>query len=513
MFRYFLLIPSLVYFSAVSYAADPKKKLGELPAPPASPDKLLDPIKPKAPGLADSAPVDSVPKSAKSNAENKANPGDPLIIPEKIVPKSPPAFSVITNELTFRADLNQAVSLAASEQFNNLVLYLGIFGLVGLITIIASMYFLTRSNDRSSIVQSIAGPTAQDINNLIKVCEGLKQALPGQAKSGTSHHSTDNRNKTHPSLEDAFNKFLPRISAEVVKALQESEGGGLKTRIAEKDAELAWNETEHARLSRQVESLKADLVNAKADTDKALSMIDPTKIQNDRLNVQLTDALKAVDVAHQETDKERLKASELSTENEASALTIRELKADIKRLTDELKVDRTSLDQSRIDLNTRNEVVDRLSDKVRRAYESMAPSKLSGTELAPQIEVVHQEALAGDMSAVSVWSALSSFGAAQLDPAAKDFQLQIIRRLGVVLVQYWKQKALSEKERHEHLSLWAKHLNEHADSRYNLFVPGLGAPIDKTRMVSASSGTTVHEVLCWQIRNPTGANFMLAEVG
>jgi len=361
-------------------------------------------------------------------------------------------------------------------------------------------------------VQPNTGPTTQDINNLIKTFEGLKQALPSQGKSATSLQSTENRNKTQPSVEEVLIRFLPRISAEAVKALLESEGGRLKDQIAEKDAELARIETDHGALSRQVNSLQDDLRKAQADADEALSMIDPTKIQNDRLTVQLTDALKAIGVAHQETDKERLKASELSSENVASALTIRELQDDVKRLTDELNVDRNSLHQARVDLNTRNEEVDRLSDKVRLAYESMAPAKLSGTELSPQIEVVHQEALAANMSAVSAWSALSSFGAAQLDPAAKDFQLQIIRRLGVVLVQYWKQKGLSGKERHEQLSLWAKHLNEHADSRYNLFVPGLGAPIDKTRMVSNSSSTTVQEVLCWQIRNPAGANFMLAEV-
>lgn len=523
MFRYFLLIFGVIYSTAVNYAADPLRKPGEPAAAPVSAPKPTDTSKSQAPNLAPTPPVSDGQKGEKINRENRLKPGvqnadspapapDGSLIAEKHVPKSPTVSSFSVNELTFPAHLNQAVSLAASEQFNSLVLYLGIYGLVGLIVIVGSIYFFSSSNNNSSSVQPVAGPTTQDINNFIKACEALKLALPSQGKSASSHQFADSRSKIQPSFEDSFIKLLPRISADVVKALHESEGEGLKAQIVKKDAELAEIESDHGRLSRQVESLKADLVKAQADADEALSMIDPTKNQNERLTVQLTEALRSVEIAKKESENERLKSAQLLADNEASALTVRDLQAVVERLTEELNIDRISLEKARVDLSIKHEEIDRLSDKVRRGYDSLVPAKLSGTELAPQVEVLHQEAIAGNTSAVSAWSALTSFGAAQLDPVAKDFQLQIVRRLGVVLVQYWKQKGLSERERHEHLSSWAKQLNEHADGRYNLFVPGLGAPIDKTRMVSASGGATVCEVLCWQIRNPAGANFMLAEV-
>ena len=135
-----------------------------------------------------------------------------------------------------------------------------------------------------------------------------------------------------------------------------------------------------------------------------------------------------------------------------------------------------------------------------------------GTDLGVQMQAMYQAALAGDFAAIAAWSTLTTFASAQADPTAKDFQLQIVRRLGVALVGYWKHQSLSEKERHEKLSQWAKSLNENADSRFNLLVPGLGEPIDKTRMTCATSSTAIREVLCWQVRNPSGASFSLAEV-
>ncbi len=153
-----------------------------------------------------------------------------------------------------------------------------------------------------------------------------------------------------------------------------------------------------------------------------------------------------------------------------------------------------------------------LRTEANKSYEVLAPAKLHETELRDQVQAMYQESLSGNPASISAWSTLTTFGSAQADGAAKDFQLQIVRRLGVVLVLYWKHKGLGEKERHELLSTWAKCLNEHADGRYNLFVPGLGTPIDRTRMACTTSATTVHEVLCWQVRNPAGANFSLAEV-
>jgi hypothetical protein len=120
--------------------------------------------------------------------------------------------------------------------------------------------------------------------------------------------------------------------------------------------------------------------------------------------------------------------------------------------------------------------------------------------------------LAGSVSATAAWSALTAFASAEADAQAKDFQLHILKRLGAVLVNYWKGQGSPPKDSHERLTHWARCLNEQAKGRYNLFVPAIGAPVDRTKMTTASSASIVQEVLCWQVRNPAGANYSLAEV-
>lgn len=147
------------------------------------------------------------------------------------------------------------------------------------------------------------------------------------------------------------------------------------------------------------------------------------------------------------------------------------------------------------------------------SFARLAPKFLADPEIAQFMRKLHGESLAGVASATAAWSTLTAFASAEADPAAKDFLLHVLKRLGSVLVHYCKeQPGSSPKERHECLSHWARCLNEHAQGRYNLFVPAIGAPVDRTKMSTPTSASIVQEVLCWQVRNPAGANYSLAEV-
>jgi hypothetical protein len=202
------------------------------------------------------------------------------------------------------------------------------------------------------------------------------------------------------------------------------------------------------------------------------------------------------------TLREKRVAEENATAAEATA----------SRLQSELEAKAALITQAQAEATTERNAVAQLRANANKGYELLAPAKLKATDLAAQMQEMYQASLSGEVAAIAAWSALTTFASAQADPAAKDFQLQIVRRLGVVLVGYWKHQSLSEKDRHEKLSQWAKRLNEHADSRFNLLVPALGEPIDKTRMTCTTSSTAIREVLCWQVRNPSGASFSLAEV-
>lgn len=146
-------------------------------------------------------------------------------------------------------------------------------------------------------------------------------------------------------------------------------------------------------------------------------------------------------------------------------------------------------------------------------FTMMTPKFLSDPESVALMRKLHLASLSGSAVAAAAWSTLAAFASAEADPAARDFQLHVLKRLGSVLVSYWKeQPGSSPKDRHERLSHWARCLNEHAQGRYNLFVPAIGAPVDRTKMSTPTSATIVQEVLCWQVRNPAGANYSLAEV-
>ncbi len=218
------------------------------------------------------------------------------------------------------------------------------------------------------------------------------------------------------------------------------------------------------------------------------------------------------DAAVDEKNQSERKESAAMREKLATEEALKARVAQVNKLTDELKAAHDDAERKKADIDAMTTLSENLRTAANKPFEVLAPAKLKTTELGAQMQAMYQAALAGDVAAIAAWSTLTTFAAAQADPAAKDFQLQIVRRLGVALVGYWKHQSLSEKERHEKLSQWAKSLNEHADSRYNLLVPGLGEPIDKTRMTCATSSTAIREVLCWQVRNPSGASFSLAEV-
>jgi hypothetical protein len=482
MAKFFLLVVVLAFGSADNFAADPAAKPSSQPS-----NTTIPPVKPEAkPAAPQPQPPSAVPYGTLKS---------PAVGEIKITSPVPPASPVnVVNESTVlaQADKMQGVYIACT------------------VIILGFLYYFARSIGSSSKVQPQDGPSSSDINRFIESVNSFKSALGSSIKNQQSN--SDNKVKPTPTLDEILNKFLPKVAAEAVKALQDSEVGRLNDLITKQDADLQGLRHANDTLSRQVQPLEDEVTRVKAERDKVVDERASLDGQNMRLSGQLTEALLSVDNVRKEAETERLNAQRLLAESEAHARNLSSIQAEVSKLSTELESERASLVSVRDELKHAREEIRSQGEKSIRAYESLVPSKLHVTELSSQIEVVHREAIIGDAPAISAWSALSSFGAAQQDPLAKDFQLQIVRRLGVVLVQYWKQRGLSEKERHEHLSLWAKHLNEHAEGRYNLFVPGLGAPIDKTRMVSASGGATVHEVLCWQIRNPSGANFMLAEV-
>ena len=170
------------------------------------------------------------------------------------------------------------------------------------------------------------------------------------------------------------------------------------------------------------------------------------------------------------------------------------------------------LEKEKGETSCANAEIKRLRIEANKGYEVLAPAKIKSGELGTQMQALYQESLAGSLASTVAWTTLTTFASAQADASAKDFQLQIVRRVGLTLVNYWKQQGLPEKDRHDKLVQWAKVLNEYADGRYNLLVPSVGEPIDRSRMSCATSVTAIREVLCWQVRNPAGANFSLAEV-
>jgi hypothetical protein len=268
----------------------------------------------------------------------------------------------------------------------------------------------------------------------------------------------------------------------------------LGTSLAPKVAEAAVTALTNSDLGKarqKIASLESDLTEARSDAHASKQLAQKHQDDSSMQKAEAERALREKRMAEEKFTVAEATASRLQSDLESKAALITQAQA-------EAATERNAAAQLRADAN--------------KGYEVLAPAKLKATDLAAQMQEMYQASLSGEVAAIAAWSALTTFASAQADPAAKDFQLQIVRRLGVVLVGYWKHQSLSEKDRHEKLSQWAKRLNEHADSRFNLLVPALGEPIDKTRMTCATSSTAIREVLCWQVRNPSGASFSLAEV-
>ena len=298
------------------------------------------------------------------------------------------------------------------------------------------------------------------------VLQGIKEIKEALQKTATATIV----NSVSSRVSEAEKNLLAKIPAAAVAAVEASEMGSLRASILVKEKALSEAKSEETRLTQLLQR-EAGLT-AQAEERARLAHERNDAILKDKalLGEELATALKRLEGQTHLTQEAQERITSIMAEHE------------------------------------------KVLAEGKKAYHHLVPAALRETELNAQMEKFHSDANAGDGASASVWSSLITFGSTQADPAAKDFQLQIVRRLGTVLVQYWKQKGLNEKERHESLSVWARCLNEHADGRYNLFVPGLGSPIDRNRMACATSATSVREVLCWQVRNPTGANFSLADV-
>lgn len=267
-------------------------------------------------------------------------------------------------------------------------------------------------------------------------------------------------------------------------------GGSLAPKVADA-AVTALTNSDLGKARKKIETLEGELFAAQALVRQAADERGRFSDESSSLKVQLDQAVR---------DK-REAEEKYGTAQEA-----------ISRLQGDLDAKAKLIADAQAEATTERNAAARLRAEATKPYEVLAPAKLKSTELGAQIQDMYQASLSGDVAAIAAWTTLTTFASAQADSAAKDFQLQIVRRLGLALVGYWKHQSLSEKDRHEKLSHWAKSLNENADSRFNLLVPGLGEPIDKTRMTCATSSSAIREVLCWQVRNPSGASFSLAEV-
>lgn len=266
-------------------------------------------------------------------------------------------------------------------------------------------------------------------------------------------------------------------------------------------------------LQLQLNDCKDELEASKRECETAKAVITPLSERNrhlsaeaERLNSDLSVARNDLDTATSERDKSRNSEKILREERD-------ELSGKKSQLESELKSERDSLASAKEALLAARQAAETNGVQLEASFARLAPKFLADPEIAQFMRKLHGESLAGVANATAAWSTLSAFASAEADPAAKDFLLHVLKRLGSVLVHYWKeQPGSSPKDRHERLSHWARCLNEQAQGRFNLFVPAIGAPVDRTKMATLTSATIVQEVLCWQVRNPAGANYSLAEV-
>ena len=321
-----------------------------------------------------------------------------------------------------------------------------------------------RSASSSSTSTTIGSNHSQLASDVINSLSARLNSL------ATANDLSKAQTSINASISTLGSSLVPKVTEAAIAALAKSELGELRQKLANSQSELDKAKCE----IMEKDGLIAVATSGFESAHKTLARLESEK-------KDIAEQLSLAQGSFAEITK-RLEASEKSVQ-EAQALS-RERQAEVERLISE----------------------------VNKGYEVLAPANLKATELRDQLHAMYQGSLSGNSASVSAWTTLTVFVSAQADPSAKDFQLQIVRRLGVTLVSYWKQQGLTDKERHDRLIQWAKALNEHADGRYNLLVPTLGEPVDRSRMSCATSVTAIREVLCWQVRNPAGANFSLAEV-
>jgi uncharacterized protein YoxC len=299
-----------------------------------------------------------------------------------------------------------------------------------------------------------------------------------------------------------------------VKALAESSG-----RIERALTAMTQRTTESEGLKRELGEAQQKLKALEIARDNAINDLSPAQEEAGRLKIendQVKRDLAAVKLVEQRAQEELASVkSDCKVLDESRA----RLQGEVDVLSGEKSRLEHSLGQMRGDLSSAESALGaaRLAEQasarqLEASFLQLAPKTLVDPDLLALMRKLHVEALAGSVSATAAWSTLTAFAAADADPQAKDFQLHILKRLGTVLVNYWKGQGSPPKDSHERLTHWARCLNEQAKGRYNLFVPAIGAPVDRTKMTTASSASIVQDVLCWQVRNPAGANYSLAEV-
>ncbi len=324
-------------------------------------------------------------------------------------------------------------------------------------------------------------------------------AVQSQSEGGFSPADREVLRKTKISVEDclARAKSTPDVASKlspIIEALSEN-----TRRLASLDADLRKSRAENEAVKKELGAARDSLsplheknVRLEQDNDDLKSRA--SAFQRD-LNLAISDR----DSFRESKEVLRVERDNLSAAN--------------SKLESELKSERASLASANSALREARQAADANGVQLEASFARLAPTFLADPEIAQFMRKLHGESLAGVGSATAVWSTLTAFASAEVDPAAKDFQLHVLKRLGTVLVHYWKdQPGSTPKDRLERLSHWARCLNEQAQGRFNLFAPAIGAPVDRTKMTTLTSATIVQEVLCWQVRNPAGANYSLAEV-
>jgi hypothetical protein len=368
----------------------------------------------------------------------------------------------------YQVDLQtNETSSSSFWQSGNLVLILSVCG--GLLLLLA-LWLAFRGNKPKAVTHFAtqnASPVATDVQQLSQAIFALNSRLNVLATAANVTNAQTSINSNFANLERTL---VPKVADAAVAAMSKSELGELRQKLS-----------------------------------NALSSFEKLKLDLNDKESQLGTAFEGSKIAQ----------SALITaqaENKISSDNLTRMQGEIDRLKKELEDTHILVKSTEAKAIEQKAAADLLRTEANKGYEVLAPAKLNETDLGVQVQALYQESLAENPASIAAWTTLTAFVSAQADPLAKDFQLQIVRRLGVTLVNYWKHQGLSEKDRHDRLVDWAKSLNEHADGRFNLLVPSLGEPVDRSRMSCATTVTVVREVLCWQVRNPLGANFSLAEV-